>query len=470
MDRVSCPIRRTDEPPCLSAGILSFSTDVASLSTDLASLSTVQLYYFLAIVLSLGYGAAPASHQSFSHALLLSCLTVLMWWVICFLAVRIVADSINQGEISTELGFGWFDKQLVTFRWFSLGLIFLCIAGYGFGRTAMPLARLDESTLANAVLLMLPMLGMVAGVWAKDHWFAVRMGYAKAGLRSFLHSMWVSMRSTIGWILLPIGLLLACVDFIDFVAAPLGVPAWLIWTTTLAAALFGMPTLIRRVFPLHPLEPQLARWTGEIVVAAGLPNCNVMLWDTGGRIYNAMIAGVFGKRRIMMLSDRLLNDLTRPELSMVILHEAAHSRRRHVPLRLLALVPAWLLGFATQQLIDDLGGTSGLGLWDEMLGILVGIVATVTILRIVSFYSEYDADRTACRIAPKVASQVRRNLDQASVPETSELAGRTLASALQKVAGSDEQTQRSSWLHPAICDRITALTGIPAGFTNPLNG
>ena len=438
----------------------------------------MQLYYFLAIVLSLGYGAAPASNQSFSHALLLSCLTVLMWWVICFLAVRIVADSIKQGEISAELGFGWFDKQLVTFRWFSLGLIFSCIAGFGFGRTALPLEGLKDSTFATALLLMLPMFGMLTGVWAKDHWFAVRLGYADPGLRSFLHSLWVSMRSTIGWILLPIGLLLICVDFIDFVAAPLGIPAWLIWTATLVAAMLGLPALIRRVFPLQPLEPKLAKWTAEIVAAAGLPNCQVMLWDTGGRIYNAMIAGVFGKRRIMMLSDRLVNDLTPSELAMVILHEAAHSRRRHVPLRLLALVPAWLLGFGTQRAIAAFGGTSSLGMWDEMLGVLVGIVATVTILRIVSFYSEYDADRTACEIAPKVANQLRRSLDPTvasvaesdDVPETMEMAGQALANALLKVAGSDEQTRRSSWLHPAICDRITALTVHRAAFTHPLGG
>ena len=414
------------------------------------------LYYFLAILISLCFGSLPQTNQSFSQAALFTMLVVLAWWTLCYLAVRLVANLIDSGEVPAEIGFDWFDRQLDCFRWFSIALIALCLGGFGLGRNLDSLPYVQESLTIQSLILLSPALAMMCGLWASDYLFAARMGFSPHGLRRIVGSVARSLRSNVAWLLLPILGIMAVIDAVSLLRLFEGVPDWSHWIVLAVVVVVGLPLFVRRIFPTKPLDESTRAWIESIITSSGIGGVKIVLWDTGGRAHNAMLAGFFGRFRVLLLSDRLVNDLSRKELSMVILHEVAHAKRLHIPIRIAALVPAWLLGGSLDYLFSNsslaqLDGLSWLSDWAGALGTIASLTATILLLRLVSYRSEYDADQVACRLAPMVAADV------ADVPNSDIEAGRTLASALLRVTEECPSARRSSWLHPGIGDRIESI-------------
>ena len=184
-----------------------------------------------------------------------------------------------------------------------------------------------------------------------------------------------------------------------------------------------------------------------------------------------MIAGLLGRFRVLLLSDRLVQDLSREELAMVVLHEVAHARRFHVPLRIASLAPAWLLGAGIERGLrhESIAGwqqASWATQWAGILGSAASILATILILRWVSYRSEFDADAVACRLAPAVA------VDCPQVPATEAEAQKCLASALLQVTADHPSSRKPTWLHPGLTDRINSFSAaerpdvLPARYHN----
>ena len=126
---------------------------------------------------------------------------------------------------------------------------------------------------------------------------------------------------------------------------------------------------------------------------------------------------------------------------MVVLHEAAHLRRRHVPLRMLSILPAWGCGALTSRLMGEQS-------WSVAAGSVVGILMTMIILRLVAYRTEYDADVQACELAEKMAGSVEH------VPVTYEAAAESLSSALMRVTFDHPSGRKPTWLHPGVADRV----------------
>jgi Zn-dependent protease with chaperone function len=181
-----------------------------------------------------------------------------------------------------------------------------------------------------------------------------------------------------------------------------------------------------------------------LIQAAGLGSTPAFRWDTSGRTFNAMVAGFVPPLRTLLISDRLLDQLPREQIAMVVLHEAAHLRRRHVPLRLLSTLPAWATGMLVTRLAS---GQS----WAVAAGSLVGIAMTIWILRVVAFRTEYDADRVACRLAAEISPQVDH------VPASVERAAEMLSAALLRITWDEPAARKATWLHPGVDDRVAAL-------------
>ncbi|KAA5545322.1 M48 family metalloprotease [Roseiconus nitratireducens] len=411
----------------------------------------MQLYYFLAIILSLSFGSLPESTQPFASAIGFSSFVIAAWWVLCFLAARLVSESIDQGQVSADLGYRLFDRQMDCFRWLSLGLIALCLAGFGLGRNLDQLPILRHSMALQAAVLLMPALSVMVALWAAEHWFAVRAGWTAPGPIAALRSIGSTARTSVGWVVVPILALLAGVDVISRIPWLQTLPPWLGWVAFAVVLVLCVPSLVRRLFPASPLDDELANWIDVLLRASGAGPMRVLQWDTRGRMHNAMIAGILGRHRVLLVSDRLVADLTRGELAMVILHEVAHARRYHVPLRIAALIPAWLLGAGVQTLVRHQPLAEGLRSWSAALGCLASVLATVLVLRIVSYRSEFDADWSACRWAPAAAEGCP------GVPPSETLAARDLGSALCKVTASSEAARKATWLHPAVADRIDRL-------------
>ena len=115
----------------------------------------------------------------------------------------------------------------------------------------------------------------------------------------------------------------------------------------------GLPWLIRHLFKTSRLDRSTETWIEQIMTAAGLKRTRIVRWHTGRRSFNAMVAGFIPPLRTLLVSDRLLDELPREQVAMVVLHEAAHLRRFHVPTRMLTIVAAWLLGGLITHLAGD---------------------------------------------------------------------------------------------------------------------
>jgi len=413
----------------------------------------MQLYYFLAIILSLSFGSLPDTPQTLSRSVGFSASVMVAWWVLCGLAVRLMWDSVRSGDIQPAAAFEWFDRQLACFRWLSLGLIVLCLGGFGLARNLTALPVIEHSVALQSLLLLLPALLSMIGLWVAEYVFAARLGWADTGMAATVRFVVSVGRATLGWLLLPIFVLLGLFDLLSLGTIGDRVPAWMVMAALGFLVLSAVPLLIRRVFPTTSIDANDMLWLRQLLSAAGVANTSIAIWDTGHRRCNAMVAGFLGRFRVLLLSDRIVAELTRPQLAMVVLHEVAHLRRRHVPLRIAALVPAWLLGMAVDHVAGLSAVGSGIEPWASTLGSGTTIAATVVILRWVSHRVEHDADRVACRMAPQIAAACP------DVPASETEAARVLAAALRRVTHGDKASQKSTWLHPGIDQRVRHIGG-----------
>jgi Zn-dependent protease with chaperone function len=114
-----------------------------------------------------------------------------------------------------------------------------------------------------------------------------------------------------------------------------------------AVAVFvAYPWVLRLLLGLKPLPPGPLR--DRLLATARrlrFRSSNVLLWNTRGGVANAMVAGVVPWVRYVLLTDRLLADLTPDEIEAVFGHEIGHVKHHHMLFYLgflnLSLVLLW---------------------------------------------------------------------------------------------------------------------------------
>lgn len=404
----------------------------------------MHFYCFLLVVVSLCCGSLPAVDVDPLRAAAASVGLVSGWILLCHVAARITARQVTTSGIDQRLAAEWLDVQLETFRWLGLGVAVLCLGGFGLAGALDSIWLLEQSMFLQACVLLLPATLITIGTWSAEHRYGVRLGYTEPGLGNQFRSVASCCRSCMAWLIVPILLLLAAGDAIAWL--PLD-PITAGWVTAVAAILFiplGLPALMRYFFKSRPLDGPTERWIRQLLAAAGVRSIRSAHWDTGGKNFNALVVGFVPWLRTLLISDRLLAELPRSQIAMVILHEAAHVRRRHVPLRMLAVVPAWVLAALSSMLAGDAN-------WATPLGTILGILFTVLALRLVAYRTEYDADHVACRLAAGMAGEVEE------VPSSYEAAAGTLGQALERVTEDHPAAQRRTWLHPSVADRRASM-------------
>lgn len=417
--------------------------------------SFMQLFYFLFVMLSLACGSLPPSQHSAWAAGIYTVLMIAAWWFLCHLASRVVSDRVASESLHPMDGASIISTQLSAFRWLSLAIVLLVLAGFGFGRNLTGVPLIEQSRTLQSLVLLTPGLLIVIGIWSADYSYGVRLGYAAGGMADRAKDLWRTFRYTLSWILIPVICLLMVVDLMDFSSARLQIessflqPIILLVVITLMVVI-AVPMIIRRLFPTESLPPETRQWVTGLMNAVGMGGARALQWQTGGKIHNAMVAGFANRFRTVMVSDRLISDLPSSQMAMVILHEAAHLRRYHLPLRILSLLPTWMLGFGVTQICAR--STFGvINDWSEGLGACSTILATIIVLRWVSHRCEFDADATACRLAVAASASVNQ------VPKTQSDAAKQLSAALIRVTHSHEPSKAASWLHPSVDARVQRL-------------
>ena len=401
----------------------------------------MQLFHFLVVIVSLSCGSLPASDQGFWLALQMTLAVVVAWSLLSHLGSYMIAAQVKADTLEPLVGAKWLEKQLDAFRWLSLGMIVMCLAGFGPARNIESLPILKESMSLQAMVLLMPGLLMMLATWSAEHAYGVRLGYTTGGFKNHIRSLWLSFRSSIGWLIAPVVLVLGMTDLIGLLPISDSAAMWLSVGGIGIFIVMVIPRLVRRLFKTDPIDEQTEQWVSELLTAAGVGKIRCVRWNTENRAFNAMVAGFIRRYRTLFLSDRLIDELPQEQIAMVVLHEVAHVRRYHVPLRMLAILPAWIAG----SLISDIAGDSQ---WATALGSAGAILLTLLVLRIVAYRSERDADVQACHLAAKISASV------ANVPADYDTACETLCTALSRVTEGHEAAQKASWLHPSIADRI----------------
>lgn len=414
------------------------------------------LYLFLVVIISLSCGSLPPLESGLLRSALATTGMVLGWSLLCHLGARQLATQVKANQLDSLLAMKWLERHLELFRWLGLGVVVLCLAGFGLARQVETLPWISASLLLQALVLLTPGLTITAATWSAENYFAHLLGWTDRGVRGHVDSLWQTFRSGAAWLLAPVLILLSIADVVFLLPVSTEVAGGITVAVVLVVLTVGVPSLVRRLFHTSAIEPEVEDWVHRLLQAAGARGTRAVRWETGGRACNALVAGFVPPMRTLLVSDRLLEDLPRSQLAMVVLHEAAHLRRRHVPLRMVTILPAWAAG----AVVTEIAGNQP---WAMPLGSAVGIVLTLGILRLVAYRTEFDADRWACQMAAELAGSVE------GVPETRQRASEALGAALLYVTADHPASRKATWLHPGLADRLRCLRqdAVPDGDTAP---
>ena len=407
----------------------------------------MNLYYFLLVIVSLSCGSLPAiggDEVDLSRAVLATVGMVFGWSLLCHVGARVISLNVRSGQIDAVEAAGWLEKQLGVMRWLGLGVVVTCLGGFGLAASLDTLPYFADSMFLQSIVLLAPGIAIAFATWSAEHYYGVILDYTDRTVGNYFRSVSIAFRNTLAWLVVPVVVLLGTSDALKLLPISEQNSQYLTLAVIIGFVTIGLPWLIRRLFKTSQLHPKIEHWMASLLDAAGVRGTKPVRWDTGGRTFNAMVAGFIPSVRSLLISDRLLDELPREQVAMVVLHEAAHLRRRHVPLRMLSVLPAWAAGAALTRF-------AGENSWAMILGSVTGILLTLLILRIVAYRTEYDADVQACRMAAKIASRIE------GVPATEAMAAEALGAALMRVTFDQPAGRKATWLHPGVADRVAFM-------------
>ncbi|MDA1195101.1 MAG: M48 family metalloprotease [Planctomycetota bacterium] len=309
------------------------------------------LSVLLALLLGLIHlEGAPADP---GRALLGSLLCVLVGGAGSRMAAGRALQAVERGDLlAADLGGRW-----ITLWAFAAWL--LALSGFEWG--ALVNANVPRMLwLTRYVVLLAPLFVVYGVAWAGRasvlRAAAVSRGHLprdrgtldaiKAGLKRnaiALAPLFVLIGVVDGvWLLGELGVESLRVASIWAEAMPIIQPAFMI--ALILATLPFLPRLIARMLGAQPLAPGPLRELLERGARGiDLQYANIMVWNTGGRVLNAMVVGFTGRSRLIFLTDGLMATLPQEELLAVFFHEAGHAKRRHLPLFLAAFLGLALL-------------------------------------------------------------------------------------------------------------------------------
>ncbi|MDA9856763.1 M48 family metalloprotease [Rubripirellula sp.] len=404
----------------------------------------MHLYLFLLVIVSLSCGSLPSQDGTILEPALATACMTLAWILLCHVSARICAVQVLREHIDPLAAAKLMERQLDIFRWLGLGVVVLCLAGFGLARNLDNISILSGSSFLQAVILLMPGLAITLGTWSAEHWYGVKVGYTNSKFQNFYRSLWQIFRGNVAWLIVPVLILLGLSDLISLMPVDEATSGMITVIMILLFVPLGLPWLVRHLFKTERLDSGTERWVCELMTAVGLRRTRAVRWNTASQSFNALVAGFVPPLRTLLVSDRLLDELPQEQVAMVVLHEAAHLRRKHVPLRMLSVLPAWGAGALLTQLAGDQS-------WAMAAGSGVGIIMTLVILRLVAYRTEYDADVQACRMAERIAAQLP------GVPPTYDQAADALSAALMRVTFDQPESRRATWLHPGVADRVNFM-------------
>jgi len=455
----------------------------------------MSLFIFLIVVLSLASGSVAPAEVPLQQCVVATAGLMLAWGMLAKTAAAVALARVQSGT-QPLAAIETFERQLDILRWLGLGATLLCLIGFNLAGAVQGWPLFASSMFLQSLVLLAPGMTMIALTLLTEHQLGVAMGYTEPGVWETIKQIVRSMLRFVGWMVVPILAMLLLSDLISLI--PAGMMPWSEEVPTAAVLAIAMimtvpvlvPVIAKRVWKTRPMNDSSERWIVDLVASAGLPGLDVRLWCTGMKSANAVVIGFFPGLRSLLLTDRLVRDVSPAQLRLIILHEVAHLRRWHLWIRMLSVLPGWLIAAALLRWF----GTDSTML---LISNAVAIGGTLVLLRLAAHLTEFDADRIACEIAlslPEAKIEAEwtpgKSSRRTDKPLLAPLQGAAahgaaheqaqhLCRTLLEITGGSADSHRSSWLHPSVaarCDRLlrwadqqTTPSGLSfdAPFSNP---
>ncbi len=228
----------------------------------------------------------------------------------------------------------------------------------GFGWLNTVRAAVGDVAGLDDILAMLPTLGGFAAIW----WiyYPVEQRVREALLIRSLdegrpifampgRGTWVltQMRLNVLFLLVPILLILISAELIEAATSLLGEHAWAgrvgdVSTLLAAVAIvIAAPLLTRVVLEVEPMpDGPLREDLMNVCRRHHVSIRELLVWKTHGSMINAAVMGVIGRLRYVLMTDALLDAMTREQIEAVMAHEIGHVRRHHLPWLLVSMLAA----------------------------------------------------------------------------------------------------------------------------------
>ena len=207
--------------------------------------------------------------------------------------------------------------------------------------------------------------------------------------------------------------------------------------------LFLSPVMFSFILPARKMQDfELLDSMMFVAKEAGVRLSSVLVWNTNGRLMNAMAVGFLPSLKTIIVTDKLVTNLTRKEFLAVTMHEVGHHRYLHIPFLMLTVISVLLC--------SDL-------LFGHMITIETWYIslAKLPIVAIVLVMASRQFERQADVYAASYISNT-----QQSETITPEAAG-MMSSALSTIAHTHNISPlRNDYLHGSISSRQSYLHGV----------
>lgn len=194
--------------------------------------------------------------------------------------------------------------------------------------------------------------------------------------------------------------------------------------------LLQLLVLFVRRLKMAPAGPELKALVEEVAGHFKIKVRGIRIWRLE-RVANAFATGLFF--RSIFLTEELINSTTPEDLRMIVGHECAHFKRRHLETRMVVIGGLLFLGSYLLEEYPDLH-------W--LFFVIFGLTAII-IFKLISRRQEFEADRLAAKLlggGEKMAEALTRVFEQNSAPGNFGLIIRILVG------------------HPDLAARVKALT------------
>jgi STE24 endopeptidase len=239
------------------------------------------------------------------------------------------------------------------------------------------------------------------------------------------------------------------------------------------------PAFVRLTWPARPLPAGPLRDRLEGLAARfGFRFSDILLWDTEGSVFNAVVTGSLPQFRYVLLSDALVDALDEHEVAAVFGHEMGHVRHRHLASFGLFFLGSLGVMALAGQLVDLAAtalGAGGAGYPAVELAKSMAVLAVVGVyywlaFGVLSRRFERQADVFGCRAISCGRDDCERCHYEGPRGPTSPdaiplcpVGIRICVNALETVAAENGvEPDAPSWRHGTIARRVAFLRGLQA--------